>query len=144
MFRRQVPSAWEEMERLQREMNRLVRTTRGGRVHTAPNFPAINIWTSEEGQMIIAEIPGIDPETLDITVTGEILTLSGERVREEFGEDVRYHRRERGHGRFKRSIQLPFPVEVDEIEANFKNGVLSVTLPRAEEDKPRKIDVKSV
>ena len=60
------------------------------------------------------------------------------------GEDVRYHRRERGSGRFKRSIQLPFPVEVDGIEATFKNGVLNVSLPRAEEDKPRKISVKSV
>ena len=94
--------------------------------------------------MITAEIPGVDPETLDISVTGETITLSGERQLEKVGEDVRYHRRERGSGQFKRSIQLPFPVEVDKIEATFRNGVLNVSLPRAEEDKPRKIDVKSV
>ena len=144
MFRRQVPSAWEEMERFQKEMNRLMRVSRGSRVHRAPSFPAINVWASDEGQLITAEIPGVDPEALEISVTGEILTLSGERVRDEIGEDVRYHRRERGYGRFKRSIQLPFPVDVDNIEATFKNGVLNITLPRAEEGKPRKIDVKSV
>jgi len=144
MFRRQVPDMWEEMERLQREMNRLFRTTRGTRLHPVPSFPAINIWTSEEGQLISAEIPGVNPDELDISVTGEILTLSGERKPEQVGEDVRYHRQERGYGRFKRSIQLPFPVRTDGIEAAFKNGVLNVYLPRAEEDKPRKITVKNV
>jgi HSP20 family protein len=144
MFRRQVPDMWEEMERLQREMNRLFRTTRGTRLNAAPSFPAINIWTSEEGQLISAEIPGVNPDELDISVTGEILTLSGERKPEQVGEDVRYHRQERGYGRFKRSIQLPFPVRTDGIEAAFKNGVLNVYLPRAEEDKPRKITVKNI
>ena len=143
MFRRNVPNMWEELDRMQREMNRLYRTSRGSRLHTAPSFPAINIWTSEEGQLISAEIPGVEADALDISVTGEILTLSGERKPEQIGEEVRYHRQERGYGRFKRSIQLPFPVQSEGIEATFKNGVLNVYLPRAEEDKPRKISVKS-
>jgi len=144
MFRRQIPEMWEEMERLQRDMNRLFRTTRGTRLHAAPSFPAINIWTSEEGQLISAEIPGVSPDALDISVTGETLTLSGERKPEQVDTDVRYHRLERGHGSFKRSIQLPFPVQTDGIEATFKDGVLNVYLPRAEEDKPRKISVRNV
>lgn len=143
MFRRNVPSRWEEMERLQREMNRLFRSSRGSRLQTAPSFPAMNIWTSDEGQVITAEIPGVDPEDLDVSVTGEILTLSGTRKPEDLGEDVRYHRQERGYGRFKRSIQLPYPVQADKIEASFNSGVLKIQLPRAEEDKPKKITVKS-
>lgn len=143
MFRRNVPSMWEEMDRLQREMNRLLRTTRGSRLQAAPSFPAMNIWTSDEGQMITAEIPGVEPDDLDVSVTGEILTLSGTRKPESVEEEVRYHRQERGYGRFKRSIQLPYPVQSDKIEASFKSGVLNVYLPRAEEDKPKKITVKS-
>jgi len=143
MFRRNVPGMWEEMERMQRDMNRLFRSSRGSRLHAAPSFPAMNIWASDEGQLITAEIPGVEPDDLDISVTGEILTLSGTRKAEHFGDEVRYHRQERGYGRFKRSIQLPYPVQVDKIEASFKNGVLKVSLPRAEEDKPKKITVKS-
>lgn len=143
MFRRNVPSMWEEMDRLQREMNRLVRSSRGSRLQTAPSFPAMNIWTSDEGQVITAEIPGVEPEDLDISVTGEILTLSGTRKPESVGEEMRYHRQERGYGRFKRSIQLPYPVQTEKVEASFKSGVLNIQLPRAEEDKPKKITVKS-
>jgi HSP20 family protein len=131
------------MERLQREMNRLFQSSRGSRLQAAPSFPAMNIWTSDEGQVITAEIPGVDPEDLDVSVTGEILTLSGTRKPEDLGEDVRYHRQERGYGRFKRSIQLPYPVQADKIEASFNSGVLKIQLPRAEEDKPKKITVKS-
>lgn len=138
-----VPRMWEEMERLQREINSLFNTGSPNRLQIAPSFPALNIWSSEEGQVITAEIPGVEPEDIDISVTGEILTLRGSRKPEEIGEDVRYHRQERGYGRFQRSIQLPFPVEPDQVEATFKSGVLTITLPRAEEDKPRKITVKA-
>ncbi len=143
MFRRQNPSIWQEMDRLQREMNRMLRSPLDVRLHTAPSFPAMNIWANEDGQVITAEIPGVEPEDLDISVTGEILTLSGSRKQEKVGDEIRYHRQERGYGRFKRSIQLPYPVQNDKIEASFKNGVLKITLPRALQDKPRKITVKS-
>jgi len=144
MYYRQVPNVWQEMDRFQREMNRLFRSTRGAQLHPAPSFPAMNIWANEEGQVITAEIPGVEPQDLDISVTGEVLTLSGNRKQETVGDSTTFHRRERGYGTFKRSIQLPYPVQTDKIEAGFKNGVLSISLPRAEEDKPRKITVKSV
>lgn len=143
MFYRQAPDMWHEMNRLQREMNRLFRSSDSVQLHHAPGFPAVNIWANEEGQVITAEIPGVEPEDLDISVTGEILTLSGTRKQEQVGDGTTFHRRERGYGNFKRSIQLPYPVQADKIEAKFKNGVLSIALPRAEEDKPRKIVVKS-
>jgi HSP20 family protein len=144
MYRRfQMPNIWQEMDQLQREMNRLYDTTSRGRVFTAPGYPAINIWTNEDGQLISAEMPGVHPNQIDIDVTGDALSISGERMPDEVVKDARYHRRERSYGSFSRTIQLPFMVDTSKVEANFKNGVLMIALPRAEADKPKKITVKS-
>jgi HSP20 family protein len=131
------------MDRLQREMNRLFEDYSPMRVRSAPSYPALNVWSNEEGLLVTAEVPGVSPEDIEVNVIGETLTLSGVRKPDELKEGARYHRQERGHGKFSRTLQLPFPVRVAKIDANFKNGVLSVNLPRAEEDKPRKIAVKS-
>lgn len=143
MRRYHVPMVWREMDRLQREMNRLFEDYSPSRVRSAPSYPAMNVWTNENGMIVTAEVPGVRPEDIDINVVGETLTLSGQRLLDETGEAARYHRQERGYGKFARTLQLPFPVAVEQVEATFKDGVLSVQLPRAEEDKPRKISVKS-
>ena len=144
MYRRYyIPPAWREVERLQREMSRMYDVLYPARLRPAPGYPALNIWTSENGLNVTAEVPGIKPEDIDISVVGETLTLSGERHSDELQEGAQYHRQERGYGKFTRSIQLPFPVDVNKVEATFKNGVLQVALPRAEADKPKKIVVKS-
>ena len=135
---------WSDMERLRREMNRLFSTypaTTGSRV--TPGYPAMNIWTNEDGVVVTAELPGIDPEKLDIAVVENTLTLSGERPSLELAEGEVYHRRERGYGKFTRSFQLPFNVEANNVQAVYEKGVLHITLPRAEADKPRKITVKA-
>jgi HSP20 family protein len=132
------------MDRMQREMNRLFDTYYPVRLRTAPSFPAMNVWSSEEGLILTAEVPGIRPEDIDVSVIGETLNLTGARKPEELKEGTRYHRQERGYGKFSRTIQLPFPVDVNKVEATFKNGLLHISLPRAEADKPRKIAVKSV
>jgi len=131
------------MDRLQREMNRMYDSFYPSRLRPAPGYPALNIWTSENGLIVTAEVPGSKPEDIDISVVGETLTLSGERRPDELHEGAQYHRQERGYGKFTRSIQLPFPVDVNHVEAIFNNGVLQVSLPRAEADKPKKIVVKS-
>jgi HSP20 family protein len=136
-------SPWRDMDRLQREMNRLFEDYYPARVRRAPSFPAMNVWSNEEGMIITAEVPGVSPEDIDISVVGDTLTLNGVRKADELGESARYHRQERGYGSFTRSLQLPFTVEVGKVEATFNNGVLKIQLPRAEEDKPRKIAVKS-
>jgi HSP20 family protein len=110
----------------------------------APSYPAVNVWTNEDGAVISAELPGLTPEDIDISVVGKTLTLSGERKAEELGEGDRYHRRERGQGKFTRTVELPFTVEAEKVEALFDKGVLQISLPRAEADKPRKILVKTV
>jgi len=144
MYRRyRMPFVTREVDRLQNEMNRLFEAYSPARMRTAPGYPAMNIWTSEDGIKLTAEVPGVHSDDIDINVVGETLTLSGERKADELKEGARYHRQERGYGKFTRSIQLPFPVNVNQVEATFKNGVLNVSLPRAEEDKPRKIAVKS-
>ena len=143
MYRRfQRPSIWQEMDQLQREMNRLFEANNKGRVFHSPGYPAINIWTNDDGQLITAEMPGVKPEDLEIDVTGDALSISGERKRDDVPDQVRYHRRERSFGAFSRTIQLPFMVDTDQVEASFQNGILQIKLPRAEADKPKKITVK--
>ncbi len=139
--RYRAPSVWQEMERLQREMNRLLESFPPRRVQSAPSFPAMNLWVSDEGTIVTAEVPGIKPEDIDISVVNDLLTISGERLPEQVEENVRYHRRERGCGKFARSIQLPFAVDASKVEASFENGVLTINLPRKEEEKPKKIKV---
>ena len=144
MYRRfRRPSIWQEMDQLQREMNRLFDTTSQGRVFNPPSYPAVNIWTNDDGQIISAEMPGVHPGDIDIDVTGDALSISGERKPDEVAKNAYYHRRERSYGSFSRTIQLPFMVDTSKVEANFKNGVLMISLPRAEVDKPKKITIKS-
>jgi HSP20 family protein len=144
MYRRfRSPSIWQEMDQLQREMNRLFDTTSKGRVLNSPSYPAINIWTNDDGQLISAEMPGVHPDNIDIDVTGDALSISGVRKQDEVAKEAHYHRRERSYGSFSRTIQLPFMVDTNKVEASFKNGVLSISLPRAEADKPKKITIKS-
>ncbi|MBN2549085.1 MAG: Hsp20/alpha crystallin family protein [Anaerolineales bacterium] len=145
IYRRyRLPGAWQEMDRLQREMNRLFETHTPARLRPAPGFPALNLWSNADGLVVTAEVPGIDPKDIEINVVGDTLTLSGEREVDEVEQGARYHRQERGFGRFTRSLQLPYSVNVKKVEATFKNGVLHIELPRAEEDKPRKIAVRTV
>jgi HSP20 family protein len=133
---------WREMDRLRREMDRLF-SSMGEGLDVAPCYPAVNAWTSENGVVVSAELPGVKPEAIEVSVVNDTLTLSGARQPEDLPEGARYHRRERGCGDFNRSFQLPFPVEANKVEANYENGVLHVFLPRAEADKPKKIEIKT-
>ncbi|NTW08198.1 MAG: Hsp20/alpha crystallin family protein [Anaerolineaceae bacterium] len=136
-----VPSIWDEMERIQREMNRLFDGAHPSRL--SPEYPALNVWIGEDSQVISAELPGIQIDDLDINVLGRTLTISGERKPESALEGAEMHRQERPFGKFSRSIELPYPVEAGKVRARLEKGVLTITLPRAEADKPRKIAVKS-
>jgi len=137
-----MPAYLAEVNRMQREMERLFGSAVPRRFRSVPSYPALNVWTNEEGALVTAELPGLEAKDVEINVVGETLTLSGKREAEELSENTRYHRRERGCGEFTRSIELPFPVQAEKVEARLEKGVLQVTLPRAEEDKPRKITVK--
>ena len=135
-------SPWREMSRMRHQMDSLMNRMGTG-LATAPSYPAMNVWLNEDGAIVTAELPGFDPEALDISVVNDTLTLSGDRCAEDIGEDAVYHRRERRCGKFTRTFQLPFLVEGNAVEASFENGVLKIQVPRAEADKPKKIAVKA-
>jgi HSP20 family protein len=139
-----LANPWQEIDHVQREMNRLFSSLYSSpRTQMTPSFPAMNVWTNPDGAVITAELPGVNPEDIDISVVGETLTLTGSRPQEELKEGEKYHRRERAYGRFTRTFQLPFLVEADKVEAVFDKGVLHISLPRAEADKPKKIAIKA-
>jgi HSP20 family protein len=126
------------MDRFQRELNRVMDRVSSG---NGTNFPALNVWANEEHALVTAELPGVDLEKLDVSVVGDTVTISGERTLPEMGQDVRFHRRERWSGSYSRTMQMPFQIDANKVEANFRNGVLLIELPRAEEDRPRRISV---
>jgi HSP20 family protein len=141
---RRYRSPWTEMQRLRRDIDRLFTDTSADiRRPGAAGYPAMNVWTNPDGAIVTAELPGINPEDIDISVQNDTLTLTGSRQPNALKEDEIYHRRERGQGGFTRSFQLPFHVEAGKVEAVFDKGILQVSLPRAEADKPKKITVKA-
>ncbi len=106
-------------------------------------FPAVNIFDERDGTVVIAEIPGVEPEALNVAGQGNTLTISGERPRETAADSVAYHRRERPFGEFSRSIQLPEPLDLAKATASCAAGVLTVRIPKAETAKPRQISVQT-
>ncbi len=104
---------------------------------------ALDVAETENEYLVKASLPGINPDDLDITFTDNVLTIKGETKAEEEREDVRYHIRERRYGQFTRSISLPSTVDVEHIEAEYNNGVLTLHLPKAEEARPKRITVRT-
>ncbi len=135
-----IRDPFREMERLQREVNKVFS---GAGQSLSREIPPVNAWIGEGDVVVAAELPGIDPAKVDISVVGDTLTISGFREAEALKEGASYHRQERDYGRFSRTIQLPFHVEAGRVEARYERGVLTIEMPRAEADKPRKITVKS-
>lgn len=128
-----------ELSRIQGTMNRLFRdyTCRGC------DFPLVNVWANDAECVLTAEIPGVDPKGLSLNVTGNLLTLEGERKADELAEQSAYQRQERGYGKFSRSVRLPFEVDSAAAKAAYSRGVLRITLPRKESAKPRTITVEA-
>lgn len=104
-------------------------------------FPALNVWEDKDNLYAECELPGVKMDDLDVTVVGNELTIKGERLPYAL-EGATFHRRERGAGSFSRLLRLPVRVEADKVSAQLKDGVLTVTLPKTREAKPRKIAVK--
>lgn len=105
-------------------------------------FPAINIHDDGEAFVARAELPGVTPESLDITATGSTFTIKGERKAFEAPEGASWHRRECDCGKFSRSFRLPDPIDSGKVKASFKNGVLELLLPRAQTAQARKVSIQ--
>ncbi len=104
------------------------------------NQPAVNVWESGDALMVEMEVPGVKNDQFDISVAGEELSVKIDRP-EAGPEGVIYHRRERPVGSFNRLVRLPVEVDAEHVEAELHDGVLTITLPKAESAKPRKINV---
>ncbi len=138
-----ISSHWNpvsELANLQRAINRAFDSHVG---RPSAEYPALNISANDHEAVVTAELPGVDPAGLEITVRGTTLTLKGERKETSVREGEKYHRRERPAGAFSRSIELPYKLDSENVQASLKHGLLRVVLPRAEGDKPRKVAISS-
>ena len=106
-------------------------------------FPLINLSEDDERLYLTSELPGVAPDKLDVLVQGDTLNLRGQVGSTEPGAEVNFHRRERESGTFRRTLTLPVKVDADRVEAAFKNGILTVTMPKAAEAKAHRISVKT-
>jgi len=158
-----LPQAWQPFESLRREVNRLFDDFNGGfwrAPFASPLFdvarfrraeatfsaiPAVDIAETDKAYEITAELPGIDEKNVEVKVANGVLTIKGEKQEEKEEKNKDYYMRERSFGSFQRSFSVPEGVDGDKIDASFKKGVLSVTLPKSTEVQKaeKKIAVKA-
>ena len=129
---------------LQQDMNRLFEnvfgqpmTASGERTLT----PRCDVWETKDDLVVAFELPGVNEKEVGVSITGDLLTLRGERRWADAAQEATYHHVERVYGKFERSIQVPMPVQADKVKASYREGVLTVTLPKVEEVKPRDIKI---
>jgi HSP20 family protein len=138
-------SPFEELDRMRRRMERLSENLTEGllREPSAGVFPLINVTEDDDTFYVRAELPGVTPDELDISVTGDTLTIKGERKIPVEDEKSIYHRREREAGSFSRVINLPTQIDTGKVEARSADGVLTLIMSKAESTKPKQIRIKA-
>jgi HSP20 family protein len=107
------------------------------------SLPAIDMYQTDDEIVVKAVLPGMKADEVQINIAGDMLTLRGEMKHEEEKKDKAWHIREHKYGQFERSVPLPMQVRADQAQAEFENGILTITLPKAEEVKPKTITVKT-
>lgn len=140
-FRELAP--FKEFERVRREMDRLWDSfLEGGlrkRGEEGEWLPSLDVAETKNELVVKAEVPGMDPKDIDISLSDGVLTIKGEKRQE---KEADYHVVERSYGSFMRSVQLPKEVQSDKISASYKNGILRITLPKSEEAKKKEVKIK--
>jgi HSP20 family protein len=129
-------SPFGDFDQVRREMLRLLDMVAGV-------FPPINITQDDDNFYLRAEVPGIKPDQLSISAVRNRVSLAGKREIQQEHERVSYHRKERAEGTFNRTVTLPTEVNAERVDARYVDGVLTLTLPKAEEAKPRQITVRT-
>lgn len=138
---------WEpfrEIETLQRQMNRLfedITTRADGEYHGFAFVPSAELEDTPEAILLRLEVPGLEPEDLDVQVTAESVAITGERRTEVRTEEKGLTRSEFRYGKFQRVIPLPVRIQNNQVQAEYKNGILKLTLPKAEEERNRVVKV---
>jgi len=140
-------SSFGELSTLRREMDdlwsRFFGETRLPRIFAREWLPSVDISETKDNVVVKAELPGLEAKDIDVSISGDVLNIRGEKKKEEEKKDEHYHYQERYAGSFRRSLRLPVGVKSDKVEAAFKNGVLNITIPKAEEAKEKQIEIKN-
>ena len=146
---RRDPSSWspfQQLNRLRNEIDRLFGSSTGELTGGPDIFdqwaPSVDMYDDKDKVTISAELPGMKKEDIDISVTGNTLSITGERKHEETKETGETYRSERYFGRFHRTVTLPHAVDASQVQATYKDGVLNISLPKTEEAKRKQIEVK--
>ncbi len=137
---------YREMHHMRRMMDRVYDENLAQRWNDAERAAsplALDVKESDEAYVVKATLPGIDPQDVEITYNNKTLTIQGELKSEEEHENERYHMRERYSGKFYRQLRLPFSINEEAIDAKYEHGILTLTLPKSEELKPKKIVVQA-
>jgi HSP20 family protein len=141
---------WNVLSQFQRDLDKLFRSSLAEQgeqadstIATSTWVPSVDIKEDKESFVIEADIPGVDPEDIEVSMENGVLTIRGERNLEKREEDKSYKRVERLHGTFYRRFSLPETADPEKISASGKNGVLQVRIPKREVAQPRRISVKS-
>lgn len=135
--------AWDPFRDLEREVDRLLASVSlsFSGIRFGREYPPVNVYETDDGLLLTAELPGTRPEDLEVLVADGVLTLRGRRTGADGVPDDRYRRQERLRGNWQRSLTLPERIEEDRMSAEFTNGVLKVRLPKAPATTPRQIPV---
>ena len=134
-------SPFDELRSLQREMNRLFDGYEGGT--SMSRFPALNVWGNGDNLVVTAELPGLETEDIDVSVVNNQLTIKGERKGGNPAENAECIRCERGDGSFVRTVRLPYAADNGQVTAKYDKGVLTIAVPRAENAKTKRIEIKT-
>ncbi|HEY6877014.1 MAG TPA: Hsp20/alpha crystallin family protein [Polyangiales bacterium] len=135
-------SVWDPFADLNRFQREFEKSFFQGRNRPADFAPMVDVHEDDEALVLRADLPGVKREDIEIQVDGNVLTLKGERKLESESEKRRYHRVERSYGSFVRQWQLPTNVDATKVDAAFDNGILTLKLPKKEEQKARKIEIR--
>jgi HSP20 family protein len=135
-----------ELSSLRREMDRLWENFFGerpvGRMWEREWAPSLDMSETKDNYVVKAEVPGIDAKHIDISLTGDVLSIRGEKKQEKEEKEEDYHLVERSYGSFSRSVRIPAEVESNKIKASYKNGILTITLPKSEKVKAKEVKIK--
>jgi HSP20 family protein len=135
-----------ELSTFRREMDRLWDSFFGerplARIWEREWAPSLDLSETKDNFVVKAEVPGMDAKDINISLTGDLLTIKGEKKQEREEKEENYHLVERSYGAFSRSVRLPAEVESDKIEASYKNGILGITLPKSEKVKAKEVKIK--
>jgi len=132
---------WREMERLRRDMDGLF--SNYGRTAAAATYPLINVYEDKDNLVVSAELPGATKEKVSITFSDGVLTIAGRQESPAGVKNMSAVRRERTEGDFEKTVTIPTKIDQERINASFSNGILIVTLPKAEEAKPKTITIEA-